>query len=387
MVNDVWEKKLAKISEEENYAAKNAYVHKNRVLQFQDKSKMPIDEQKVKDILRNQHIVRDRMNSEIGTYQEEIDKPNYDHGLLTYINEAAYGEMRDLIRDVGVTNENIPYYSTDRIKGYMMKNSMHESDRKFQYLVNAMFTPVDMTDQEESFVGWNEVGDDLPIHDFGKLEHIQDERHPQINMGIGIEVQEKRPQSFTTEEMDALIKEKYADKPEEPELEYGAEEADYDEEYDEEGDEEGGDEEEDEYGEEGGDNGMDDYYAEIEDKEDKTWGVDKEPIPHVALGDRYFIGDKADGLRGSFNDAEIGAFMKVLNVKPYNQWEDKNTYHYKLGTHTYEDEAQELDPEFHVLSEPERKEAEKLRVREWRSGAEVRFEVGTKRPVHYQFRF
>lgn len=81
--------------------------------------------------------------------------------------------------------------------------------------------------------------------------------------------------------------------------------------------------------------------------------------------------------------------MKVLNVKPYNQWEDKNTHHYKLGTHEYEDEAQELDPSFHVLSEAERKEAEKMVTREWRKGAEVRFAVPSKKPqpIHYQHRF
>lgn len=26
------------------------------------------------------------------------------------------------------------------------------------YLMNAMFTPLDMTDHEEAFVGWNEIG-------------------------------------------------------------------------------------------------------------------------------------------------------------------------------------------------------------------------------------
>ena len=51
-------------------------------------------------------------------------------------------------------------------------------------------------------------------------------------------------------------------------------------------------------------------------------------------------GDKTNtGLRDNFSDVEIGAFMKVLNVKPHNQWQDKNHHHYKLGTHDYEDEA------------------------------------------------
>lgn len=30
--------------------------------------------------------------------------------------------------------------------------------------MNAMFTPLDMTDHEDSFVGWHEVGGTLPIN-------------------------------------------------------------------------------------------------------------------------------------------------------------------------------------------------------------------------------
>jgi len=52
--------------------------------------------------------------------------------------------------------------------------------------------------------------------------------------------------------------------------------------------------------------------------------------------------------------------MKVLNVKPHRQWEDTSTHHYKLGVHDYEDISQELDPAYHILSEEERKAAERL---------------------------
>lgn len=172
---------------------------------------------------------------------------------------------------------------------------------------------------------------------------------------------------------------RYSDKPEEDEPEYGQE---GDEEYGE-YDEEGGDEEaEEEYGAYG-DYG--EYDAEIDDQ--PAWPKEDQ-IPHIKAGDRYFMGDKTNSsLRSNFSDVELGAFMKVLNVKPHNQWEDQHTHHYKLGTHDYEDEAQELDPMFHVLSEPERKEAEKQRIKQWRQGAEVRFEVGNKRPIHYHYRF
>jgi hypothetical protein len=42
---------------------------------FADPKRMPVDERKVKDMLRNQHIFRDKMNSEIGTYQTVQDNP------------------------------------------------------------------------------------------------------------------------------------------------------------------------------------------------------------------------------------------------------------------------------------------------------------------------
>jgi hypothetical protein len=38
-----------------------------------------------------------------------------------------------------------------------------------------MFTPLDMTDHEENFVGWNEVGGELPINRLSWLEVIKPE--------------------------------------------------------------------------------------------------------------------------------------------------------------------------------------------------------------------
>ena len=67
--------KLAKVSEAENYALKNRYRHQRKTMDYAEKKKMPIDESKVKDLLRNQHIFRDKMNSEVGTYQKYQDNP------------------------------------------------------------------------------------------------------------------------------------------------------------------------------------------------------------------------------------------------------------------------------------------------------------------------
>lgn len=111
-------------------------------------------------------------------------------------------------------------------------------------------------------------------------------------------------------------------------------------------------------------------------------------LPHMDVEDRFFVGEKGQrGLRENFSEVEIGNFMKVLNVKPHKQWEDESTYHYKLGAHTYEDESQELDPEFHILSEVEREAAAKIRVAEWRRGSEIKIEVGDKVPRRTQYRF
>lgn len=56
--SDEFAKKLAKLSEEENYALKNRYKHDKDTMQYAKKEKMPIDQSKVKDLLRNQHIFR-----------------------------------------------------------------------------------------------------------------------------------------------------------------------------------------------------------------------------------------------------------------------------------------------------------------------------------------
>jgi|LauGreDrversion4_2_1035121.scaffolds.fasta_scaffold176363_3 hypothetical protein len=62
IVSRNWEKTLAQISERENYALKNRYRFQKTTMDFADPKKMPIDESKVKDLLRNQHVFRDKMN-------------------------------------------------------------------------------------------------------------------------------------------------------------------------------------------------------------------------------------------------------------------------------------------------------------------------------------
>ena len=49
---------MAKISETETHLAKNRYRLHNKRLMFADKKRMPIDKQKVKDMLQNEAIFR-----------------------------------------------------------------------------------------------------------------------------------------------------------------------------------------------------------------------------------------------------------------------------------------------------------------------------------------
>lgn len=103
------------------------------------------------------------------------------------------------------------------------------------------------------------------------------------------------------------------------------------------------------------------------------------------MEDRFFLNNGK--LREQYSEVEIGAFMKLLSVKPHRQWQDQSTHHYKLGVHDYEDDSQQLDPAFHTLSEQERKAAERIETQEWRRGAEVKFQVGARQQARTDFRF
>ena len=130
-----------------------------------------------------------------------------------------------------------------------------------------------------------------------------------------------------------------------------AKDAEAEEEAEEEEEEEEG-EEGDEEGEEGGE---EEDYGEEEEEE-----YDFEGIEDLKFKERYF--NHGEHLRNKFNEVELDSFMRLLNVKPYKQWEDKSVHHYKLGVHTYEDDSQMLDPMFHLLGEVERKHADRLLV-------------------------
>jgi len=115
------------VSEEENFALKNTFKHNKDTMRWSDKKKMPIEKSKVKDLLRNQHIFRDKMNDEINNYSKFQDNTQFENGVLTYVNEAAWGDLRDLLKDVGINKQTIQFANVaDIIK--KKDSKLHPSD-------------------------------------------------------------------------------------------------------------------------------------------------------------------------------------------------------------------------------------------------------------------
>lgn len=61
-------RQLAELSEQSNYELKNRYRHDKRTMQYANKRRMKVDERTVREMLRNQHHVRQRLNVEVPNY-------------------------------------------------------------------------------------------------------------------------------------------------------------------------------------------------------------------------------------------------------------------------------------------------------------------------------
>ena len=59
------EEKLAKISEDANFEAKNRYRLQKTTLDHAEKKRMTVDESKIKDVLRNRADIRVKIEEEI----------------------------------------------------------------------------------------------------------------------------------------------------------------------------------------------------------------------------------------------------------------------------------------------------------------------------------
>lgn len=110
LVSKEAEKKLAKISEEQNFLNKNRFRLQKTKLDYADKSRMPVDEDKIKLALRNRPEFKQKLSEEIDNYEDIRNNPQYEYGILTYVEEAAYGDLKALIRDIGIHPDNLSLF-------------------------------------------------------------------------------------------------------------------------------------------------------------------------------------------------------------------------------------------------------------------------------------
>jgi hypothetical protein len=72
---------------------------------------MPVDESKIKDVLRNRPTFKARVAKEIGNYDYFRYNPQFENGLLTFLIEGSMGEMKDLVKDVGIADDKIEFFN------------------------------------------------------------------------------------------------------------------------------------------------------------------------------------------------------------------------------------------------------------------------------------
>ena len=223
------------------------------------------------------------------------------------------------------------------------------SHHTFGYLMNALFTPIDMTDYEGSYLGQYHTNK-WPTSSGHQFNKQNSEFHPTAmdESWVGESEEPKWGLSMNQDERRSEL-------PEEIEDEYPE---DLDDEDDEGDDWNNGDENEDMY-------------------EDVDWPP-KQDLGALPSQLDFFPNDdpkvaEGSNLRDRYNDQEIDSFMKLLDVKPFSHWQDESVYHHSMGSHNYEDESQYLDPQFHMLAEVERQHVERWETKEHRKGAIVRF--------------
>jgi hypothetical protein len=270
MTSQSIEEKLAKLSEEENFNAKNRYRLQRTKLDYIDKKRTPIDESKMKDVLRNQATFRIAIDKEIGNYSDELNNHQFENGLLTFLNESAYGEMRDLLRDVGISNDNLEFFNVGDLAKKREQLFVSSSDHNFSYLMNALFTPLDMTDYENTFVGFNELSGGVPINSPQLLKNVVEEPWPMTHALADMEDVETRPMLARSKIHRELLEAKKAEA-----------EADEEEDEEEEGEGEEGE------GEEGGEEEAAEGEEEEAYEEEEEYPP-KDRIAHATPEDKYF---------------------------------------------------------------------------------------------------
>lgn len=90
---------------------------------------MPVDERKVKEMLRHQHEFREKIEEQVRNYESVKRQDQFQYGLLLYVAEAAYGEMKELMNEVSVRPETLPFINWSEKKKREGELLIHPGDR------------------------------------------------------------------------------------------------------------------------------------------------------------------------------------------------------------------------------------------------------------------
>jgi hypothetical protein len=166
------EEKTAKVSEEANFELKNVYRHNKLTMNYANKKRMKVNVNKVVDLLKHSHLYRAKIVKEEATFENELMNTQMENGVLSYLNEAAWGDLRELITDLGIRDETIPFVNLAQLNK-LRENNIFQSDSQIRVFANSLFKELDLTDYEEAFVNWQELPGAQGITHSEKLLDLQ----------------------------------------------------------------------------------------------------------------------------------------------------------------------------------------------------------------------
>jgi len=276
-------------------------------MKFADPKRMPIDTDKVVNLLRHSNVFKHKIITEVQTYWKYQYNRDWENGLLTYVNEVAFGDLKELISDVGINKHNSRFMNVaDLQKAQEAANGVFPDNKNMKTMANSRFTMLDMTDYESDFASWAEMPGEIQFTGIGALMEKEGWGWPMTHSRIEVEELEELPVNSTGRTQ----REGQETRKAEAEAEEEEEEDDDDDDDDDE------DEDEDEEGE------GDDEEEEEEDEDEELEDEDVIPpnwrIKENAKEDRFFR--HGEGMWNSYNEVELDNFMKLLNIKPIPQW-------------------------------------------------------------------
>ena len=73
-------------------------------------------------------MFRDKIISEVDTYFEYQNNTQFENGLLTYVNEASWGDMKELLLDLGISRHNTRFMNVNDMQK-IKENVLNEGDK------------------------------------------------------------------------------------------------------------------------------------------------------------------------------------------------------------------------------------------------------------------